>query len=97
MLHPPSLFTCYTYRCFVVGVVNKLRLWYEGTLKYLGESGMGTKFRLRKRQRGLDVAIVTGDSSSDAGRCAEELWHLLCASAVGFLPEDQTDNCDIMK
>ena len=90
MLHPPSLFTCYTCLCFVVGVVNKLRLQYEGTPKYLGESVTGTKFRLRKKQQGLDVAIVTGDSSGDAGRCADKLWHLLCACAVVFPPEDQS-------
>ena len=90
MLCPPSLFTCYTCLCFVVGVVNKLRLWYEGTLKYPGESVIGMKSGLRKRQRGLDVAIVTGDSSSDTGRCADELWHFLCTCAVVFLLEDQS-------
>ena len=41
MLHPSALFTCYTCLCFVVKVVNKLRLWYEGTPKYLGESVTG--------------------------------------------------------
>ena len=32
------------------------------------------------------VAIVTGDSSGDAGRCADELWHLLCTCS-GFPTE----------
>ena len=90
MLHPPSLFTCYTCLCFVLGVVNKLGLWYEGALKYLGESVTGMKFGLRKRWRGSDVAIVTGDSGDDTVRCADELWHFLCACTVVFLPEDQS-------
>ena len=34
--------------------------------------------------------MVTGDSSSDAGRCADELWHLLCTCAVVFLLEDKS-------
>ena len=38
--------------------VNTLRLWYEGALKYLGESVTGVKIGLRKRQRGLDAFIV---------------------------------------
>ena len=50
ILHPPSLFTCYTCLSSVVDIVNKLRLWYEGTPKYLGESVTGMKFGLRKRQ-----------------------------------------------
>ena len=65
--------------CFVAGAVNKLRLWYEGALKYLGESVTGTKFRLRKRWRGLDASIVTRDSGIDAGRCADELQCFLCS------------------
>ena len=48
MFHPSSLFTCHTCLCFVVSIVNKLRLWYEGTLKYPGESVTGMKFWLRK-------------------------------------------------
>ena len=90
MLHPSSLFTCYTCLCFVVSVVNKLRLQYKGTPKYLGESVTGTKFRLRKRQRGLDVFIVTRDSGIDTSRCADELQHFLCACVVVFLLEDQS-------
>ena len=89
-LCPSSLLTCYTCLCLVVGTVNKLRLQYKGTTKYLGESVTGMKFRLRKRQRGLDAFIVTGDSSMDAGRCADELWHFLCTCAVVFPPEDQS-------
>ena len=42
------------------------------------------KFGLRKRQGGLGAATVTGDSSSDAGRCADNLWHFLCTCAVVF-------------
>ena len=90
MLHPPSLFTCYTCLCFVVGDVNKLRLQYEGTPKYLGESVTGMKLGLRKRQRGLNASIVAGDSGIDAGRCADKLQHFLCACTVVFLPEDQS-------
>ena len=55
-----------------------------------GESVTGMKFRLRKRWWGLDVAIVTGDSFSDASRCADELWCLLCTCAVVFPPENHS-------
>ena len=69
MLHPSSLFTCYTCLCFVVGVVNKLRLQYEGAPKYLGESVTGMKFGLRKRWRGSNASIVT------RGEChRHEIW-----------------------
>ena len=44
---------CYEY-------VNKLRLWYEGMPKYLGESVTGMKIRLRKRQRGSDAFVLFG-------------------------------------
>ena len=44
----------------------------------------GMKFRLRKRQQALGVARVNGDSSSDAGICADDLWHFLCACTVVF-------------
>ena len=40
--------------------VNKLRLQYKGTLKYLGESVTGVKIGLRKRWRGLDAFIAVG-------------------------------------
>ena len=89
-LCPSSLFTCYTCPCFVVSVVNKLRLRYEGTPKYLGESVTGIKLGLRKQLRGSDVFIVTRDSGIDAGRCTDELWHILCTYAVVFLLEDQS-------
>ena len=89
-LHPSALFTCCTCLCFVVEVVNKLRLQYEGTLKYLGESITGMEFGLRKRWRGLDASIVTGDSGLDAGRCADELQCFLCTCTVVFLLEDQS-------
>ena len=62
-----------------------MRLWYEGTPKYLGESVMGTKFRIRKRQWGLGVVIVTGNFSSDANRYTDELWHFLCTYSVVFM------------
>ena len=88
-LRPSPLFTCYTCLCFVVRAVNKLRLQYEGALKYLGESVTGTKFRLRERQRGLDASIVTGDSGIDTGRCADELQCFLCTCTVVFPLEDQ--------
>ena len=76
---------------FCCKCVNKLRLWYEGALKYLGESVTGMKFGLRKRHwRGLDVFIVNGDSDIDDGWCTNDLQHFLCACAVVFLPEDQS-------
>ena len=50
----------------------------------------GTKFGLRKRHRGSDVAIVNGDSGGDAGGCADESWHFLCTCAVVFPPEDKS-------
>ena len=70
--------------------VNKLRLWYEGTPKYLGESVTGTEIGLRKRQRGLDAFIVFGGSGMDASRCADEQWCFQCAWAVVFPLEDQS-------
>ena len=33
----------------------------------------GTKFGLRKRQIGSELAMVTGDSGSDASGCTDEL------------------------
>ena len=89
-LHPSSLFICYACLCFVVGVVNKLRLWYEGTPKYLGKSVTGMKFGLRIGRRGLGASIVTRDSGIDAGRCADKLWHFLWTCAVVFPLEDQS-------
>ena len=77
-LCPLALFICYTCLCFVVKVVNKLRLWYKGTLKYLGESVTGMEFGLRKRWRFSDVSIVTRDSGDDACRCTDELQCFLC-------------------
>ena len=44
----------------------------------------GMKFGLRKRQRGSDVAIVTGDSGSDASRCTDELWAFPVHMCSGF-------------
>ena len=90
MLHPSALFTCYTSLCFVVKVVNKSRLCYKGTLKYQGESVTDMEFGLRKRQRGSDASIVTGDSGIDASRCTDKLWHFLCACTVVFPLEDQS-------
>ena len=40
--------------------INKLRLWNEGALKYLGESVTDMENELRKRQRGSDAFIVFG-------------------------------------
>ena len=37
---------------------------------------------LRKRQRGLDASIVTGDSDMDTSRCADKLWCFLCTCTV---------------
>ena len=83
MLHPSPLFTC-----FIARAVNKLRLQYEGAPKYLEESVIGMKFGLRKRQRGLDVSIITRDSGIDAGRVTDELWCFLCTCTVVFPLED---------
>ena len=89
MLHPSSLFVCYICLCFVK-CVNKLRLWYEGAPKYLGERVTDTEFGLRKRWRGLDAFIVIRDSGMDTGRCADELQCFWCACTVVFLLEDQS-------
>ena len=89
-LYPSALFTCYTCLCFVVEVVNKLRLQYEGAPKYLRESITGMKFGLRKRWRCSDAFIVTGDSGIDASGCTDELRHFLCTCTVVFLLEDQS-------
>ena len=59
MLHPSSLFVYNVHLCFVKNV-NKLRLQYEGTPKYLGERVTDTEIRLRKRQRGSDAFILIG-------------------------------------
>ena len=48
------------------------------------------EFGLSKRQRGLDAFIVFGDSSVDAGKCADEWWCFQCTCTVVFLPEDQS-------
>ena len=53
--------------CVLLKCVNKLRLQYEGTLKYLGESVTDTKIGLRKRQRGSDALVVVGGSCKDTG------------------------------
>ena len=53
---------------------------------YISVTGM--KFGLRKGQRGLGVAIVTGYSGGDASRCADELWCLLCTCTVFFPPKE---------
>ena len=90
MLGPSALFICYTCMCFVVLVVNKLKLQYEGTPKYLGESVTGMEFGLRKRWRDLEASLVTRDSGIDAGRCTDELWCFLCACTVVFPLEDQS-------
>ena len=89
MLHPSFLFVCYICLRFVE-CINKLRLWYEGAPKYLGESVTGTEFGLRKRWRGSDAFIVIRDSGMDAGGCTDELQYFWCACAVVFLPKDQS-------
>ena len=48
------------------------------------------EFGLRKRQRGSDASIVTGDSGVDAGRCTDKLQCFLCTCTVVFLLEDQS-------
>ena len=58
--------------------------------KYLGESVTGMEFGLRKRRRGSDAPIVTGDSGIDTGRCTDKLWCFLCTCTVVFPPEDQS-------
>ena len=97
ILHPPSLFTWYTCLCFVVDIVHKSRLQYKGALKYLEESVTGMKIRLRKRQQGSVVAIGTGDSGGNAGRCTDELWHFLWACTVVFPQKSKADDCDIIR
>ena len=46
-----SIFDC----IYHVNLIN-LRLWYEGTPKYPGESVTGSKFRLWKTQQGSCIA-----------------------------------------
>ena len=60
MLCPSSLFVYNVCLYFCKECVNKLRLQYEGALKYLGESVTGMEIGLRKRQRGLDAFILIG-------------------------------------
>ena len=57
----------------------------------------GMKFGLRKRWRGSDVAIVTGDSGSDAGRCTDELWHFLYTCAVVFPWKNRADDHSVIE
>ena len=59
MLHPSSLFVYNACLC-LLKYVNKLRLQYEGTPKYLGESVTGMEIGLRKKLRGSDAFIVFG-------------------------------------
>ena len=95
ILCPPFLFTCCTCLCSVEDVAKKLRLQYEGAPKYLGDSVTGMKFRLRKRQQGSDVDIVTGDFGGNAGRCADKLWHFLCTWHRG-LPTERIEQMIVM-
>ena len=83
--------------CLPVFYVNKLRLRYEGSPKYLGESVTGMEIGLRKRWRGLDAIILIGvpawmledvqmnGSISDAHAQWFSHWKI------------RADNCDIMK
>ena len=48
----------------------------------------GTEFGLQKRQRGLDVFIVFGDSGMDASRCADEWQYFQCTCTTVFPLED---------
>ena len=83
--------------CFVVGFVNRLQMWYEGTPKYLGESVTGMKCGLRKRWRGLDASIEPGtlvmmleDMQTNYGTsCVHPQW-FSCQKIIA-------DDCDVMK
>ena len=55
------------------------------------------EFGLRKRRQGWGVAIVTGDSGSDASRCADKLWHLHCTCAVIFHRKSRADDHDVIR
>ena len=50
----PVVFIVFVYAC-VFKNVNKLRLQYEGTPKYLGESVTGMEKGLEKRQKGSEL------------------------------------------
>ena len=66
--------------------VNKIVLWYEGALKYLGESVTGMKMGLEmKRQH--SVLLVKRLIGVDAGRYADNHWQIACACTVVFLPK----------
>ena len=69
-------------------LLYRINISYYVMISYHSVTGMA--FGLRKRQRGSDASIVTGDSGVDAGRCADELWCFLCTCAVVFPPEDQS-------
>ena len=77
--------------------VNKLRLWYEGTLKYLGESVTGMEIGLRKRQRGSDAFTLIGvlawmpaDVQTNGGVSKVHVQWFSCWKI-------RADDCDIMK
>ena len=66
--------------CIVVIILPKLlinfRLWYEGTLKYLGESVTGTESGTQNLEDGS--CIIERKQGRDAGGCAGELVGLDC-------------------
>ena len=77
--------------------VHKLRLQYEGTPKYLGESVTDMEIGLRKRHRGSDAFILIGVLA----------WMLADAHTYGSISnvhaqwfshwKIRADDCDIMK
>ena len=83
--------------CVLLRMYNKLRLQYEGTPKYLGESVTGMEIGLRKRWRGLDAFIV----------CRVPVWMLAdvqmndgtSGAPVQWFShwKIRADDCDIMK
>ena len=50
-----GLFTCLFFSCTYPILIIKSRLWYKGTLNYLGESVTGSKFGLWKTWQGSCV------------------------------------------
>ena len=52
---------------------------------------------VKEKTMRLGVAIVTGDSGSDACRCADELWHFLCTCTVVSHGKNRADDHDIIE
>ena len=50
----------------------------------------------KENTMGLWVVTVIVNFGSDASKCADKLWHFLCASAVVFLLKSRADDRDVI-